>query len=196
MIFFTSDNHFFHKRVSELCQRPFQSLEEMHEVMIENWNSVVGPKDTVYHLGDLFLTNKLDQIDQILARLKGQIRILKGNHDRWLERLKRLNNAQNLIVEPELLEKKFHLSGKTYNVTMCHYPMLRWNKAHYGSINLHGHSHGGLDEYNKAQPLIRFDVGVDSNGFKPVSLEQILRFNREKIEKFQSGTEYDHHKEL
>ena len=196
MIFYTSDNHFFHKNAIEYCNRPFQSLEEMHEVMIQNWNAIVSPKDTVYHLGDLFLSNDLEAIDGILARLNGQIRILRGNHDRWLDRIDRLKNASKIIVEPELLEKKYVYDGYRVNLTMCHYPMLRWNKAHYGAINLHGHSHGGLDEYNKSQPLIRFDVGVDSNGFKPVTLEQIIRFNREKFEKFQSGQAFDHHKEI
>ena len=33
----------------------------------KSWNEVVLPKDTVYHLGDFFLTNDLKAIDEILA---------------------------------------------------------------------------------------------------------------------------------
>lgn len=58
--FFISDTHFSHARILEFESddgRPvrsgFSSVEEMDEAMIERWNSVVGPKDKVYHLGDV-----------------------------------------------------------------------------------------------------------------------------------------------
>ena len=77
-------------------------------------------------------------------------------------------------------------------MTICHYPMLEWNAAHYGSVHLHGHIHS-TGEYN-AENLRKkladrfpaghapkhadlnlriYDVGVDANGFRPVSLAQI-----------------------
>ena len=45
-LFFTSDTHFFHGRIIELCNRPFHSVEEMNEALITNWNRVV-PRDGV-----------------------------------------------------------------------------------------------------------------------------------------------------
>lgn len=168
----------------------------MHDIMIDNWNNKVGPKDTVYHLGDLFLSNSLDFIDNILGSLNGNIILIPGNHDKWIHKYTYLRNTSNLLIGPDLKEMKFQLGNDSISVTMCHYPMLRWNKAHYGAINLHGHSHGGLDDYNKSQEYIRYDVGVDSNNFTPVTFEEICRANREKIEKFQSGQQFDHHKEI
>ena len=35
-----------------MCDRPFADLDEMHETVILNWNSVVRKKDEVYILGD------------------------------------------------------------------------------------------------------------------------------------------------
>ena len=55
MIFFTSDTHFNHKAIISYCSRPFESVEEMNDRLIDNWNQVVKPNDTVYHLGDFAL---------------------------------------------------------------------------------------------------------------------------------------------
>lgn len=78
--FFTSDHHFGHKNILEYEKeyRPFSSLEEMHEVMIERWNNVVRNNDIVYHLGDFcFGRNNIE----IASRLNGKKRIILGNHD-------------------------------------------------------------------------------------------------------------------
>ena len=53
MIFFTSDLHLGHENCIRLCNRPFSSIEEMDETLIENWNRKITGKDTVYILGDL-----------------------------------------------------------------------------------------------------------------------------------------------
>ena len=46
-------------------------------------------------------------------------------------------------------------------LTLCHYPMVTWNHKPYGSIMLHGHCHGKLDEHNRLSSDLRFDVGID-----------------------------------
>jgi calcineurin-like phosphoesterase family protein len=51
-VFFTSDTHFGHANIIKYCGRPFASVEEMNRELIARWNAVVGPRDTVYHLGD------------------------------------------------------------------------------------------------------------------------------------------------
>ena len=47
MIFFTSDLHLGHENCIRLCNRPFSSIEEMDETLIENWNHKVTGKDPV-----------------------------------------------------------------------------------------------------------------------------------------------------
>ena len=53
MIYFTADTHFGHINVIKLCNRPFATIDEMNEKMIENWNAKVTNGDTIYILGDL-----------------------------------------------------------------------------------------------------------------------------------------------
>lgn len=52
-----------------------------------------------------------------------------------------------------------------------------WQGMSHGSIHLHGHIHSrGMqyNELNRMQGLYRYDVGVDANGFRPVSLDEVL----------------------
>ena len=56
--FITSDLHFGHKNILEYDKRPFSSIEEHDESLIENWNSLVRPQDLVYCLGDITLGKK------------------------------------------------------------------------------------------------------------------------------------------
>ena len=50
-VFFTSDTHFDHANVIKYCNRPFRNKHEMNEAMIQNWNSVVKPGDTIIASG-------------------------------------------------------------------------------------------------------------------------------------------------
>ena len=45
-IFFTSDLHFSHKNIANLCPqfRRFASIEEMDEHLVAMWNRTVSPK--------------------------------------------------------------------------------------------------------------------------------------------------------
>src|SRR5437762_1961140 len=77
---FISDTHFGHKNILEYEKesRPFTSIEEMHEAIIERWNSNIKPSDIVYHLGDFCFGKKHLEIAQ---SLNGKKRLVMGNHD-------------------------------------------------------------------------------------------------------------------
>lgn len=79
--FVTSDTHFSHQRIIELCDRPFANVDEMNAKLIENWNSVVGPEDTVYHLGDVNL-GPFEESIKLVGTLNGHKTLITGNHDR------------------------------------------------------------------------------------------------------------------
>jgi calcineurin-like phosphoesterase family protein len=77
---FISDTHFGHKNIIEYEKecRPFDTVEEMNDTIISRWNSVVGVRDTVYHLGDFcFGRSNIE----IAGRLNGRKKLIMGNHD-------------------------------------------------------------------------------------------------------------------
>lgn len=56
-----------------------------------------------------------------------------------------------------------------HHIVLCHYGMRLWNRSHWGSLSLFGHSHGRLP--GNSQSL---DVGVDAWDYRPVTLPEIL----------------------
>jgi calcineurin-like phosphoesterase family protein len=78
---FTADLHLGHERIIELCARPFGSLGEMHDALIDNWNSRVEDRDTVWVLGDVAL-GPIEESLALVSRLNGHKILVAGNHDR------------------------------------------------------------------------------------------------------------------
>lgn len=177
MIFFTSDSHFGHANIIEFEKRPFASVEEMDKEMIKRWNEVVGDGDHVYHLGDLTLNRDITYVAELFVKLKGIIHIVPGNHDKWLERMKDWRGAlisasrKTIEILPPLYSLEIDTGGKHPEVTvLCHFPLSRWDRSHYGAIHLYGHvGDEYIGEYNTLH------VGVDRHNFYPVSLPQVRK---------------------
>lgn len=166
--FVISDTHFYHSNIIKYCNRPFNNVEEMNEQIIKNWNNIVTPDDTVYHLGD-FILNQKDKAKEILDRLNGKIHLILGNHD----------NATQLsyLVGDKLVEIVYEKVIKYNKCTIIfnHFPLSTFaGQGKEFIVNLHGHVHS-----SKENPFIEFtnqyDVGVDNNDFTPISIEQAVK---------------------
>jgi len=158
-IYVSADSHFGHDRIRESCQRPFASLDEMNETLVAKWNATVAPEDTVWHLGD-FAWNSGSE--HFFYRLNGQKHLIIGNHD-----------SKKVLALPWLSQQPYHElttieDGTKVYWVLFHYPIENWNRRHHGSIHLHGHDHGRTRAMAN-----RYDVGVDCNFFRPISLTEI-----------------------
>lgn len=167
MIWFTSDLHLGHRSVINMCNRPFENVEAMNEILIQNFNQRVKKNDTVYILGDIAHRTPLVEVNQLIGRLNGKKILCRGNHDK--------------AYNPELFEGIYDFWGinvNGVNISLMHYPMMEWPKSRHGSLHLHGHIHS-KSAYNlqqKENGILRYDVGVDANNFYLVSMEEILEF--------------------
>jgi calcineurin-like phosphoesterase family protein len=166
-VFFTSDTHFGHENIIRTCQRPFQDIAEMDEVLVSRWNDCVGPDDTVYHLGDFCFRNSLGA-DTYLRQLNGKIHLIAGNHDD-----ETVAHHASLFASISLIREIF--LGE-HRIVLCHYPMREWHGSWRNSWHLFGHVHGRLNHQPHGFSL---DVGVDSHDFRPWSYDEIeLLFGR------------------
>lgn len=160
---FTSDPHYGHKNILKLCNRPFASIEEMNERLIANYNYLVHSGDNVYILGD-FSFGDAAFTNSVLSRLNGNKHLIFGNHDHVFFKDKSL--LSHFVWARDMSEIKV----QDQRIVLCHYSMRVWNKSHFGSYQLYGHSHGTLpDDPN----LLSMDVGVDPCHYKPISFDEV-----------------------
>lgn len=159
--FFISDTHFGQASILTFLRedgkpvRSFPSVEEMDEYMVKHWNLVVGPQDTVYHLGDVVMQRRCLPI---LERLNGRKILIKGNHDifplkdytKYFEDIR----AYKVFPEHSLIASHMPVHPITFK---------RWN------ANVHGHLH------EKALPDPKYiNVSVEQIGYTPIPLDAVL----------------------
>lgn len=141
----------------------------MDEVMIENWNKVVGKHDIVYHLGDFCMgvKNKNTYAYEISQRLNGSISMVPGNHDpkEWW-------NIPDALPPFTILDHIQELRLYGQEIVLSHYKLETWHHDLRGVWHLFGHSHGGIKQ--KAEKSC--DIGVDCWNFTPISFEQLKEF--------------------
>lgn len=170
MIYYTSDLHLFHSNIIKHCNRPFKTVEEMNELILKNYNSIVKDTDKVIFLGDIsYAKNKEEEqkVIEFLSKFKGKKILISGNHD---NRLLRLKEFRDQFIRIDNYASIYDGDNK---VILCHYPIEEWDGFFKDSIHLYGHVHNnnnGLKDIKN-----RYNVGVDVNDFKPVTLEQLLK---------------------
>lgn len=149
-IWITSDNHWGHRSILKFARdtRIGDTIEEMDEKMIEIWNEQVALADIVYMLGD-FSFHKAEKTAEILRRLKGQFRLIRGNHDHWIN--------QDTSKFFEWIKDYNEIKMDDHKVIMFHFPIHEWHKIHHGSFHLYGHVHGSFQHPGRAM-----DVGIDA----------------------------------
>lgn len=167
-IWVISDTHFNHYNILKFTDRdsgklvrPFQTVHDMNETMVENWNKVVKPGDKVYHLGDVFFGSQV-HFKALWLRLNGRKRLIVGNHDD----VKFLSSGA--FFEKVMLWRKFE------NLLLTHVPVHgstlgehRFNGEQM--INVHGHIH-----QNKSPEGPYKCVCVEQTFYKPINVEELL----------------------
>lgn len=187
-VFFTADTHFFHPGIINHARRPFKSVEEMNDILIRKWNATIPKDGIVFHLGD-FCFGDESNWEGCLDRLNGTICLVAGNHDLIYVKKKDIFSRFSAVE----LEMIISIDGQS--ILLNHYPLLCYGGHRSRIWQLFGHIHTtqyGSEILSKKQlsKLLptQYDVGVDNNGFTPVSFERIhhiIRWQDSTGERFQ-----------
>lgn len=162
--FFTADHHFNHSRIISYTNRPYkfedgsEDLQSMNQDLIATWNSEVGPDDLVYHLGDFAMGPK-GSIAGFVSLLNGHKILIKGNHDRNAEAMRKMG------FNEVLMNAYIKVDGKI--LYLHHKPVSpdKWTADYH----LCGHVH---NEWRRRGNII--NVGVDVWDNKPRQLHELI----------------------
>jgi calcineurin-like phosphoesterase family protein len=140
----------------------------MNAMLIKNWNSVVGPEDHVWHLGDVSFGN-VEQTEQILYQLNGFKHLVTGNHDRK-GRCQKLDWSKHFVSQHDYFRLKVVVGSMTCKSVLCHFPFASWERGYY---NFHGHLHTTTKD--PKGKWMQHDVGVDLNNYTPILLQDAAK---------------------
>lgn len=151
-VFFIADLHIGHNSITKYSgpiRGNTTTVDEHDEWLIEQWNSVVKPKDVVKVLGDaIFDKNKF----HLFKRLRGTKHLVMGNHDKFP------------LAEYQKYFGHIHGFMKYKGFWLSHPPILGLR----GFMNIHGHTH--------STQLVNGDyicVSVEAVKGVPISLEEV-----------------------
>ena len=187
-IFYTSDWHLGHLKVSQL--RGFATPAEHDAQLVENCLAVVQPGDTIRFLGDMSI-NSGNHVMEVLSYLPTRNELFSGNHDKTHTEIFRHVAAQKIalwhhVFDVILDEAVVEIAGRP--VTLSHFPYFSWGDGptrgparfthlrpweSETSILLHGHTHGPEIEHGRS-----FHVGVDAHNLQLVPEERIAEWVR------------------
>lgn len=171
-IFLISDTHFSQKNIlsfreyypdGPLIRPGFSSIEEMDELIIENWNKTVKEHDKVYHLGDFSFGGKAN-ISRIASRLNGKKRLILGNHD-----------DQPQYYKPYFQKiMSYREFGNLFRIPVycCHFPLAQAGfnyRSQLHGLMIHGHLH-----LNKVPNPQYINVCVENINYTPVAVEELV----------------------
>jgi len=172
--FVTADLHIDHARILSFDApngsplRPVSSVEEMDETMVERWNEKVGPKDTIYHLGDVVIPRSSLKI---LDRLNGRKILIRGNHDQGS-----LSDFSRYFED--VRGAFFFKPGSNFlgGLILTHIPVHPSCLSGHYRGNVHGHLHCHLVLSEGQIDRRYFNACVERNNFAPVPLEMVIDY--------------------
>lgn len=124
--------------VLEMARNRSETVLQLHnQLLIDAWNSVVGPNDIVFFLGDFSLSRNVELIRGWASKLNGRKRMIMGNHDTRTEAFYMSCGFESVSKYPVLYN---------HHIFLSHQPLPR-EVVPAGYINFFGHVHSN-DEFN------------------------------------------------
>ena len=177
--FFIADTHFNHDREYIYKVRGFDSVQDMNNAIISNWNSAIGSDDQVYFLGDFFLGTDEEYILDTINGLNGEIHLILGNHDtdKKIELYKKTPKIKEIVYASKIVHNK-------RTIMLSHYPMMTAtleSDPNHATLGIHGHVHT-VNKFYEGRPYM-YNASCDAQKCRPIHIEQVLKEIDEEIQK-------------
>lgn len=150
-----------------------RALSLMNDRFITLYNEKVSKKDKVFILGD-FSFGTLEEGTRCFHKMNGHKNIIYGNHDSVARKIVGWETASD-IKFINFKKSVYPFLAENFLVSLCHYPIVSWERKINGAVMIHGHCHNHIDEYNKQSKELRLDVGIDGPKFI-WSLEEVYEY--------------------
>lgn len=166
-VFVTSNQQFGRPSAISKFKRPYSTVEEMNDNLVQEWNSTVTENDIVYVLGNFAWDP--DTAEKISQRLNGVIYLLEGEIDL----------ASKEIIQRGIMNGKLMMSNSDINVyeeaefCLSYWPLLNWPKKTKGYYSLVGHP---SKEYKTDHKKKIINVCCDRWAYKPVAINRLKSF--------------------
>lgn len=158
-IYFTADTHFGDEAIIRYENRPFDSVRQMDEAMISNWNKTVTENDTVFLIGDFSAYGK-EKNTAILQRLSGHKILVMGNHDTENERYYYDCGFESVSRFPVIYDGFWILS---------HEPVYINSNMPYANIFGHVHNNPVYADFSKQS----YCVSTERTDYTPIEFSEI-----------------------
>lgn len=160
-VFLIADTHLGHQNIISYADRPFQTLDEMNHTMIQNWNQVVTPNDTVFMLGD-FAFGSPEKIHYWASQLQGHKILIMGNHDREMPREIFRNSVFDEVIDYPIIYQEWFI--------LSHEPVYLNRAMPYA--NIFGHVHDNPMYQTCTQQS--FCVSVERINYTPILWQDMI----------------------
>ena len=166
MDYIISDLHLDHDNIIEYCHRPFETVDEMNETLVNNWNSTIDPADEVLFGGDLTIRSSAAVVLDWIETLNGEMVFLIGNHDTTIfEQLDSVSFVDH-----------YSFTYRDIPFTVVHDPAD--GPGNPTGWVLHGHHHNNWPE---RFPFIdhdnqRVNFSVELINFRPLALDRLVEY--------------------
>ena len=157
----------------QVSARPFKSVPEMHETLVEAHNARVKGPDHYYNLGDVtMLRGGVGEKIMIreTKRFGGHKRLILGNHDHC-----------RMEAYTEAGFEKIKGSHRIDNLLFTHFP-LHPSSVPRGCVNVHGHIHT-----NPTPPGPYINISVEVINYAPITLYQLQEQAKRLLQEQESG---------
>lgn len=163
-----ADHHLGHaniltfKRADGTPLRPFNTIEEHDQTIIDRHNAVVADQDRVYMLGDVCINRRNRGI---LHGFKGRLVLVKGNHDifKLPDYLPFFDDIRSYVVQKDKDGNK---------VILSHIPIHPESINRWGT-NIHGHLH-----YQSVPDPRYVCVSLEHTNYAPIEIHEALELRR------------------